>query len=58
MGFVGAVVVVDKEDGLDVGVVGVVVDELEAFIEPHDHECRGHGVGIPGIAADYRDAEE
>ena len=57
MGFVGAVVVVDEEDGLYIGVVGMVVDELEAFVQSHDHECRCHGIGIPGFVADNRITE-
>ena len=58
MCFVGAVVVVDEEGGLYVAVFGMVVDELQALVETHDHECRGHGVGIPRGGADHRDTEQ
>ena len=58
VGAVLAVLVVDEEGGLDVGVVGVVVDELEGAVEAHDHEGCGHGVGVPRLGADDGDAEE
>ena len=58
VGSVLAVVVVDEEDSLYVGVVGMAVDELQRFVETHDHESCGHGIGIPSLLADDGDAEE
>ena len=52
-GLVFAAVIIDEKGGLDVVVFGMVVDELEAFVQPHDHKGGGHGVGIPSVATHH-----
>ena len=57
-GLILSVIVVDEEDSLDVGVVAMLGDEVEGFFQTHDHEGGGHSIGIPCLAADYRDAQQ
>ena len=49
---------VDEKGGLDIGVVRVVLDELEAALQPHDHKGGGHGIGIPCFGTDHGGTEE
>ena len=54
----GAAGVVEEEDGVGAGAVGVGGDEGFAPLEAHDHVGRGHGVGEPAGVLDDGGAEE